>query len=367
MPSYWEKKYWFKTMDYTVVGSGIIGLLSAIYIRKKFPDARISILEREAIPYGASTRNAGFACFRSVGELLDDLSAVDNQTVIETLRLRYMGLQLLAQTIAKENMDYKPWGGYEVFQNQQQFELCAEAMPKINKLVAEAINIKDTFQIRANPLKGASYNETIFNPYEGQLNPVKLVVALRKLAQQNDIEIYSGFGVKDWVETVDQLEVSFSKTEIKLKTRKLILATNAFTSELIPGIDIQPKRNQVLVSQPLDSELKGTFHYDKGYIYFRNLDNRLLIGGARNLDPEGESTSAVGRNEKLIAHLTEFAQKNIDKNFKVNHNWSGIIATGDTKSPIVKYVSDHILVAARMGGMGVAIGAQIAQQVSDLV
>ena len=26
-------------------------------------------------------------------------------------------------------------------------------------------------------------------------------------------------------------------------------------------------------------KIKGSFHYEKGYYYFRNIDNRILLGG----------------------------------------------------------------------------------------
>ena len=43
--SYWEIKSWFKNVDFTIVGSGIVGLSCALNLRKKFPKAKIVILE----------------------------------------------------------------------------------------------------------------------------------------------------------------------------------------------------------------------------------------------------------------------------------------------------------------------------------
>ena len=39
--------------------------------------------------------------------------------------------------------------------------------------------------------------------------------------------------------------------------------------------------------------LKGAFHYDEGYVYFRNIDNRVLLGGGRNL-AKAETTDVFG-------------------------------------------------------------------------
>ncbi|MDP4601126.1 MAG: FAD-dependent oxidoreductase, partial [Polaribacter sp.] len=66
--SYWELKEWFSNIDFTIVGSGIIGLNCALQLKKKHPNARILILEKGILPQGASTKNAGFACFGSLSE-----------------------------------------------------------------------------------------------------------------------------------------------------------------------------------------------------------------------------------------------------------------------------------------------------------
>ena len=71
--SYWELKEWFTNVDFTIVGSGIVGLNCALTLKKKHPTATILVLEKGMLPQGASSKNAGFACFGSLSELVDDL------------------------------------------------------------------------------------------------------------------------------------------------------------------------------------------------------------------------------------------------------------------------------------------------------
>lgn len=71
--SYWEKEQYFRGNDLVVVGSGIVGLNAAIEYKLKYPRQKVLVLERGILPLGASTKNAGFACFGSVSELNDDL------------------------------------------------------------------------------------------------------------------------------------------------------------------------------------------------------------------------------------------------------------------------------------------------------
>ena len=63
--SWWESKYW-QEVDVVVVGAGIVGLLSALRIRELKLNYRIVVIDRDALALGASSRNAGFACFGSI-------------------------------------------------------------------------------------------------------------------------------------------------------------------------------------------------------------------------------------------------------------------------------------------------------------
>ena len=56
-----------------------------------------------------------------------------------------------------------------------------------------------------------------------------------------------------------------------------------------------------------------------------------------------------------------------DTHFQVAQRWSGIMAFGKTKYPIVKAFSPRVFGAFRMGGMGVALGSRTAQQVVELI
>lgn len=71
--SYWERETFLKNIDVLIVGSGIVGLSAALHLKEKSPSLNVVIAERWTFPFGASTKNAGFSCFGSVSELLDDL------------------------------------------------------------------------------------------------------------------------------------------------------------------------------------------------------------------------------------------------------------------------------------------------------
>jgi len=138
----------------------------------------------------------------------------------------------------------------------------------------------------------------------------------------------------------------------------------------VPQEDIVPVRNQVLITQPLNGlSWKGCFHMDEGYIYFRNVGDRILIGGARHKYPEGE-IGQLGENKENLGFLLDFIKEHLitsTSEIVIDKNWSGILSGGSDRLPIVKRVGEHVTIAARLSGMGVAIGLDIGEEAATLV
>jgi len=91
------------------------------------------------------------------------------------------------------------------------------------------------------------------------------------------------------------------------------------------------------------------------------------LGGGRNLDIKGETTTKLAETEKIQQSLENILKHTIlpKIDFEIEHRWSGIMGVGSQKKPIVKQLSNHVYCGVRMGGMGVAIGSLIGKEVSD--
>lgn len=364
--SFWEYQEIFEGVDFCIVGAGIVGSCTAIFLRKQFPDAKILILERGMLPKGASTKNAGFACFGSISEILDDHNSMSTHEISELIKLRIDGLQLLKSLCSPELMDYKSLGGYEVFDDASANVYTAK-IEEYNNLVEQASGLKNCFSLVDNKFGFKFGSSMIFNQYEGQLNPVKMLMHLHKRIEESGSKIIFGANIKSIDENELSVEIINGPT---LRPFKLILCTNAFSKKFLPEFNLRPARNQVLVSKPIkDLKLNGTFHYDKGYVYFRNSGNRLLIGGGRNIDPDNEATEEFGANELIKKYLMDLVQDKILSNssFEIEYEWSGIIAVGDKKVPHIKQINKNTFAAFRLGGMGVAIGSKVAQNLTNLI
>ena len=124
--SYWEHKMLSEPRDLIIIGAGIVGLMTALHYKQKHPKHSVLILERGCMPDGASTKNAGFACFGSAGEILSDLKSQSPEAVWETVKMRYEGLGLLRHLLGDTAIKYQGLGGYEVFENEESYETVNE-------------------------------------------------------------------------------------------------------------------------------------------------------------------------------------------------------------------------------------------------
>ena len=366
--SYWELKTWLKNVDFTIVGSGIVGLSTALHLKKKMPNSKIVILEKGLFPQGASTKNAGFACFGSLSEILQDLKSHTTDEVVELVKQRHKGLQLLRNTVGDDALSYQQLGGYELFFENDHglFETCVENISKVNNLL-KPIFKADVFSTVSNRFGFTNVQENyIQNQFEGQIDTGKMMQALIRKAQQQGIIVLNNSSVETYTEQSNKVDVKTNHFEFS--TSKLIITTNGFAQQLIDE-DVEPARAQVLITKPLKNlHIKGTFHLDCGYYYFRNIDNRILLGGARNLDFKGENTTDFSETAQIQTALESLLKNTIipDREFEIEHRWSGIMGVGSQKKPIVKQLSNNVYCGVRMGGMGIAIGSTIGKEVSEL-
>jgi glycine/D-amino acid oxidase-like deaminating enzyme len=367
--SYWELKNWFTNVDYTVVGSGIVGLHAALRLRERFPDSKILVLEKGMLPHGASTKNAGFACFGSISEIIDDLKSHSEEEVFNLVQKRWKGLQLLRKRLGDERIDFKPFGGYELFLKEDEscYEECINKLPLINEILKPLFRA-DVF---AKEIDRFGFNgireHLVFNPFEAQIDTGNMMQTLLKEAISENILILNQQTVTSFLDKENEVEVVLD--DFSFMTNKILFATNGFANKLTNG-EVKPARAQVLITEPIKNlDIKGTFHLDRGYYYFRNIGDRILLGGGRNLDFDAETTTEFAQTEIVQNKLEQLLKEVIlpNQDFKIEHRWSGIMGIGNSKNPIVSQLSQNVYCGVRLGGMGVAIGSLIGTELADLI
>jgi glycine/D-amino acid oxidase-like deaminating enzyme len=372
--SFWERESVLHGIDVFVAGSGIVGLCSAIAMKRIHPASRIVVGDRGFLPYGASTRNAGFACFGSISELLDDISRESESEVANRVERRWKGLQKLRALLGDETIGFEKNGGYELFTvNDRLFcEQCMESLPRMNQMMQEITGKKEIYSLQIEKISRFGFQQVesfIANSEEGQIHTGQMMMALMRKATAEGVIILNCIDIESLEDHPNHTEM-VCKDGLRIQAKKTLLATNGFAKQLIPELKVEPARAQVLITSPIEKlPFKGIFHYELGYYYFRNIGNRILFGGGRNMDFETEHTTTFGLTDIIQNRLDELLRTVIIPNtpYEVDMRWSGIMGMGGSKSPIIKKTGQNTYCAVRMGGMGIAIGALVGEEAAKLI
>jgi glycine/D-amino acid oxidase-like deaminating enzyme len=366
--SYWEKTT-LRHFDLVVVGGGIVGHFTALFYAQKNPEHRVAILERGLFPSGASTKNAGFACFGSISELEHDVASIGKEATAALVMKRYNGLKLLRGTLGDDAIGYREVGGYEMcFEPPKQ-----ERIDFFNDLLEEHLRSRP-YSVQPSEDYGFSTNVThlIKNALEGTVDTGKMMAALQQKVAQAGVLTFTQSSVEK-VESTQEGKTVYIQTpdgSVAFFARQVALCTNAFSRKFLAEEEVEPGRGLVLVSKPHPAfHWEGSFHYHDGYNYFRTIDGRLLLGGGRHLDKQGETTLVPGINSAIEKALKEDVASLIAPGVavEIDYLWSGVMAFGSSKQPVIKRIDDHMVAGIRLGGMGVAIGARVGQDLAALL
>lgn len=374
MLSFWDTESFFQPVDVAVVGSGIVGLSAAIHLKQRAPHLKVSIIEKGPSPAGASNSNAGFACFGSLSELLDDIeNGAEEEAVLALAKRRHDGLLRLREKVGDANMCYEPLGGHEIFTDQGSLEKCLEQIPHFNQKMEKALGVKNVYShlsiSKTQEYGFSGVKGMIFNKAEGQIHTGKMMETLVALARQHGVRILNGIDVARVEEHTQGCEIVTAKG-FALSARQVLFCTNGYTARLLPELQVEPARNQVLITSPIEGlPFRGAFHYEQGYYYFRNVGDRILLGGGRHLDKSGERTDIHGLTDHIYHAQMALLQSVVipGRAFTIERRWAGILGVGALKRPIVQRISERQTVAVRMGGMGVAIGTLVGEEGAEVV
>ncbi|WP_421773912.1 NAD(P)/FAD-dependent oxidoreductase [Gracilimonas sp.] len=361
--SYWESELYGRKFDLIVLGAGLTGQSIAHFYKKENPDKKVLVVDRGFYPIGASTRNAGFACFGSVTEHMADMEIEEEAKIIDRIRRRIDGLGLLRQTLGDKNIGYREPGAYEIFTDATVYEQALEHLDICNRWLCEAAGLEEVYQkCEHNGFPAISIKQ------EGCLHPGKM---MRTLYEKN-LAAAVEFRWQSQVERIDEDNgVLVLENGIELEGSQLAIATNSFTSTLLDDIDIKPGRGFVFVTKPIpELQWKGTYHFDRGYYYFRGVEgDRFLLGGARSLDIDVETTIEFGTNQKIKKSLISFANDvlRLPEGWEIDTEWSGIMGFTSTKSPILRRINNKTILVAGLSGMGVALGMQLGKEAAGIV
>ena len=243
---------------------------------------------------------------------------------------------------------------------------------QLNRTLKKITGEQKTFRLqnaKIGKFGFAGVQYLVDNQSEGQLHSGKLCQALLRLVQSMNVTVLNNIEITGF-EKVNGHLLLHTQHPFPLIASQLLVCTNAFARQLLPQLEITPNRGQVLVTSPIEGlPFQGTFHFDAGYYYFRNLGDRVLLGGARNKAFAEENTMEMTITDTIQQELERFLREVIlpGRHYTIDHRWSGIMGMGAEKTPIVRAINDHVFCAVRMNGMGVALAPVIGEKVAALM
>jgi gamma-glutamylputrescine oxidase len=330
-------------VDVLVIGGGITGASLLHHLEKRGIDG--VLVERHHLAAGASGRNAGFLlagvadCYAEAVRMFGRSHARDiwNMTIENHLE------EIAA--VAGQEVGYRRKGSAVLASGKREAMQLAES--------AELMH-EDGFEC-------AWDGSLLTNPVDGEVTPSLLVGAFARKAPSGSVRE----GVEVTAIETGHGDVLVHAGDAECRAGSVVLATNAYTPQLLPQVAIQPRRAQMLASEPEAARLCEQPTYSHfGYRYWRQLPaGEILIGGWRDTAYDIE----VGYDERPSAPI----QSRLDAKLRdmgadgaVTHRWAGTMGFTESGLPLVGPVAGmpNVYLCAGYNGHGMGFAFMSAKQ-----
>ncbi len=333
-------------VDVAVVGGGVTGCSCALTLAAG--GRRVRLYEARAIGSGASGRNGGFGLWGGATAYHVAQAQLGTEAARSYWELTSRYVERLADMAGDA---FRRCGSLRIAVDDGERE---ELLAEYEALRADGFEAEwlDELDGRSRLL----FRAGLFHPGDGALTPGRWIPRLAARAVEAGAEVCEHARV----ESLDELEAE-----------RVVIATDGYTSGLVPELDavVRPRRNQVVVTEPLDDRLWDRPHYGRyGYDYWQQLpDGRLLVGGRRDVSLETEETAEEALTQSIQASLEAFAEELVGRPVAITHRWPGIFGVTPDLMPLAGRLpgQDRVWVAAGYSGhgnvLGLACGDLVAQ------
>lgn len=372
-------------LDVAVIGGGLVGLATAIHLRRKDPSLKVAVFEAKTVGYGASGRNGSFAMTVvglgfSVTAMLRGKGFVKRaHTYMET------AIDELERFITSENLDVdmiRP-GFLRAATTPSYVKRLQSQVELMNSLGFDDITWLDQGQTRER-VDSPRYLGGMFEPRLLLLNPAKLVRAQRDLALAAGAQVFENTPVI----TVEENQRFAGEDGYRLLTpngaasaARVVFATNGY-SHLFSSIEnLQaPAFTHMIATEPLTEEQLGPIGWqgNEGLEDARNLihyyritpDRRIIMGGG----PVGltwKNTLHADSSPRSWKHLEEhltWLWPHL-KGVNITHRWGGPFSVTADLTPALGYVGKSRTAVYSLGciGHGVGMSYRNAEALAEMV
>ena len=319
-------------VEVLVVGGGITGV--SLLRRLGELGVRAALVERTHLAFGASGRNAGF--------LLEGTAA--NYAEAARLHGGAMAGEIWAFTAENHRRLAESLAGRAGYRRGGSLTLAAS--PDEERQLAEAAELMNT---EGWPVEFA--DGSVLNPRDGELDPAAAVAALAADCPPGS--------------TFEETAV-ISLKALPIAADEVVLATNAFTGQLLEGVPIAPVRAQMLATAPFATRVAERPTYsDRGYRYWRQLPGgEVLAGGFRDRAVEEEVGYELVTTRVIQGHLERHLAE-LGVGAPVTHRWAGTMGFTPDSLPLVGRLRPGLSICAGYTGHGMAFAHLCARALAD--
>lgn len=334
--------------DVVAIGGGIAGVSVLWHLAQRRIDA--VLVERHHIAWGASGRNAGF------------LLAGVSSTYAEAVRTYGREKARVVWEVTNENHDrmIEAARGQDVGHRRLGSAILpADEEERALLVESEQLLQEDGFDARWDGTR-------LINPRDGELNPSAMVAAIARQAKQGAIRE----GVNVTSLTARRTGVLVVAGDDMCEAGVVILATNAYTPQLVPSVKIQPMRAQMLATAPQSSSIIDMPVYSNyGYRYWRQLaTGEVLVGGWRDTSLQTAKTYDDEPTPEIQEHLDR-AARDLGATAEVTHRWAGTMGFTESGLPLTGLLDGmpNVYVCAGFTGHGMGFAFMTAKQVAESI
>ncbi|WP_319529284.1 FAD-binding oxidoreductase [uncultured Cohaesibacter sp.] len=360
--------------DTVVIGGGFTGLSAARHLAKAGRD--VVLLEAQGAGWGASGRNNGQVIPTLTAAEPDAWVARFGETGKRFAEMIGASAGMLYDAIREEDIvsdaDAEQTGWFQPAHSPGRTKLSQKRVEAWSRF---GLDVRYLDRKETSDLLGTEHwYGGMLAPSGGHINPLGLARGLAKAAERHGVTIHENTPVLSYEHDGAKWIV---KTEGGTVTaRALILATNAYTGELVPRLarrlahSIVPVSSWQMSTEPLSDELRATilpgrqavsdtrgdlrfFHYDR--------DNRLITGGA-----------IMGFGD-LAKRMANKAANNLADSFpqlappKMTHIWNGYLSMNWDRFPRVHSLGPNGWTWIGCNGRGVALGYALGREMARAV
>ncbi|KAJ5505030.1 hypothetical protein N7463_007904 [Penicillium fimorum] len=380
--------------DILIIGGGYVGASAAYRLlveNPQNPTPRVVLVEARELCSGATGRNGGHLRpdIYSATALFTERYGIE--AAAEIVRFEISHLKIIEELVRKENIDCELTftRSYDMYLDEDELKT---AKTFYDSLVEQGLDFMDDvkYMSQAETRDTAHVRDAKggFSFPTGHLWPYKLVAHLIRVAVSHGLNLQTNTPVSE-IGECPNADGSWPVTTSRgvINARKIILATNAFTSALAPEyfkaiIPCKGVCSQIAAAPGAPhQDLPGTYaiRYGKGaFIYqiSRN-DGSLIVGGASNLFKDDREEWYNNPDDgKLIKVAADYLDGYMQRTFlgweeseaEIKHVWAGVMGYSADSLPHVGSIPGKPgqFIAAGFNGHGMPVAFLSGKAVADM-